>query len=365
MAGNTIGSVFRLTTFGESHGPAIGGVVDGCPAGLGIEIGFIQQELIRRRPGLAPGASPRNEEDTIEIISGIHHGKTLGTPIAFLMYTQDQKPADYEHLKNVFRPGHADFAYHQKYGIRDVRGGGRSSARETSARVAAGAIAKQLLGSFGVSIQAYVSSIGPIALETDPQQLDLTNTEKSSVRCPDDLVSAKMLEYLETVRMQGDTIGGVVTCIAKGVPPGWGEPVFDKLQADLAKAMLSINAAKGFEYGSGFRGTTMLGSEHNDIFETRTTINPSQKQIRTRTNFSGGIQGGISNGEDIYFRVAFKAVSSIMKDQPSVDLQGQATIIHPRGRHDVCVVPRAVPIVEAMAAIILADHCLRGLISKL
>lgn len=364
MAGNTIGSVFRLTTFGESHGPAIGGVVDGCPAGLGIDISFIQHELLRRRPGFAPGASPRKEEDPIEIVSGVHQGKSIGTPIAFLIHSQDQKSEDYEHLKNVFRPGHADYTYHQKYGIRDVRGGGRASARETAARVVAGAIAKLLLRSVDVSIQGYVSSIGPIMLEADPQQLDLTHTEKSLVRCPDDAVSAKMLEYVESVRKQGDTTGGMVTCIIKGVPPGWGEPVFDKLQADLAKAMLSINAVKGFEYGSGFQGAGMLGSQHNDIFETRTSVNPSQQQIRTRTNFSGGIQGGISNGEDIYFRVAFKPVSSIMKNQSSVDTYGQKSIIEAKGRHDVCVVPRAVPIVEAMAAIILADHYLRGLVSK-
>ncbi|MDP2423747.1 MAG: chorismate synthase [Bacteroidales bacterium] len=364
MAGNTIGNVFRLTTFGESHGSAIGGVVDGCPAGLTLDVDFIQQELNRRRPGYSEGSSPRKEEDIFQIVSGVYLGKSIGTPIAFIISNKDQQPSDYAHLEKTFRPSHADYTYTQKYGIRDPRGGGRSSARETAARVAGGAIAKLLLNSLNVRVQAYVSAIGPIMLAADYRTLTLEKAERSPVRCPDEETALNMISYLETLRSQGDSTGGVITGIISGVPPGWGEPVFDKLQADLAKAMLSINAVKGFEYGSGFAGASMIGSEHNDLFEPRQG-NDNSQFIKTRTNYSGGIQGGISNGEDIYFRVAFKPVSTIMKDQISVDEQGHQVLLEGKGRHDICIAPRAVPIVEAMAAITLVDHYLRATFSKI
>ncbi len=355
MAGNTFGTFFRLTTFGESHGHAIGGVVDGCPAGLAIDFEFIQQELDRRRPGQSSFATARKEPDIVEFLSGIFEGKTTGAPVAFCIQNTDQKGTDYDHLKDIFRPSHADFTYEMKYGFRDYRGGGRSSARETLARVAGGAIARLLLLQSGISIQAYVSQIGPVSLPGNPDDIDLSGIEENPVRCPDAAAAQRMLDYLAELKQQGDTTGGVISCIAKHVPAGLGEPVFDKLNADLAKAMLSINAARGFEMGEGFLAASMKGSEHNDLF-----IVDKEKHIVTLTNHSGGIQGGISNGEPVWFRVAFKGVATLMQDQPSVNRNGEAVVIHGKGRHDVCVVPRAVPIVEAMTALVLADHLLRN-----
>ncbi len=350
MSGNSFGQVFRLTTFGESHGYAVGGIIDGCPPRLNIDIDFIQEELDRRKPQQSIIASQRGEKDKVEIISGVFEGKSLGTPIAFIIKNQDQKSEDYNYLKDVYRPSHGDFTYEKKYGIRDYRGGGRASARETVARVVAGAIAKLILKKIGIKITAYVSQIGDIELKKNYEGLDFNKIEKSLVRCPDEEISDKMLKYLEKLKIEGDTAGGVVSCVIKGLMVGLGEPVFDKLQAELAKAMLSINAAKGFEYGSGFKGAAMKGSVHNDLF---------RRDFTTETNYSGGIQAGISNGEDIYFRVAFKPVSTIMKPQKSVDKNGNEVLIKPTGRHDVCLVPRVVPIVEAMTAIVLADHYLR------
>ncbi len=354
MSGNTFGTIFRLTTFGESHGKAIGGIIDGCPAGLEVDFDFVQKELNRRKPGQSVLSTSRTEDDKVEFLSGIFEGKAIGTPIAFIIRNKDQKPEDYDQLKDTFRPSHADFTYQEKYGIRDYRGGGRASARETAARVVAGAIAKLLLKKIGVSITGYVSQIGSVKLEKNYQSLDFQQVEKSRVRCPDENVSAKMIELIENVKAEGDTVGGVVKCVILGVPVGLGEPVFDKLQADLAKAMLSINAVKGFDYGSGFKAAEMNGSEHNDVFEKR------EGKITTKTNWSGGIQGGISNGQEIYFRVAFKPVATLMKDQETVNAAGEKVILKGKGRHDVCVVPRAVPIVEAMAALVLADHILKS-----
>lgn len=354
MAGNTFGNLFRLTTFGESHGLAIGGIIDGYPAGITIDEGFIQNELERRKPGQSKIVTQRKEGDRIIILSGVFNSVSTGTPIGFMIENEDQKSKDYDHNTEVLRPSHADFTYFQKYGIRDHRGGGRSSARETASRVAAGAFAKLLLKKVSsVSIQAYVHSVGEISLNKKYQELDLSKTENNIVRCPDEEVAQKMIYEIENIRKSGDTIGGVITCVIKNCPVGWGEPVFDKLHADLAKAMLSINAVKGFEFGSGFSGTTMKGSEHNDIFVCQ------DGKIATKTNHSGGIQGGISNGEDIYFNVAFKPVATIIQEQDTVDIHGNATKIQGKGRHDPCVLPRAVPIVEAMAALVLADHCLR------
>jgi len=349
MTGNSFGNIFRLTTFGESHGSAIGGVIDGCPSGLSLDIDAIQYELNRRRPGQSSIVTQRKEPDTVEFLSGIFEGKTTGTPIGFIIKNTNQKSKDYSHIKDVFRPSHADFTYHKKYGHRDYRGGGRSSARETACRVVAGAIAKQLLNT--ISIHAYTSSIGDIYLEKPYQALDFSKIETNPVRCPDDTVAQTMIEYIKDIRKEGDTIGGTVTCVLKNVPVGLGQPVFDKLHAQLGKAMLSINAVKGFEYGSGFCGTKMKGSKHNDSFNPDGT---------TKTNLSGGIQGGISNGMDIYFRVAFKPVATIMKDQQSINTQGEITTVQGKGRHDPCVVPRAVPIVEAMAALVLADFYLQN-----
>jgi len=354
MAGNTFGNIFRLTTFGESHGPAIGGVIDGCPAGLEIDMNFIQQELDRRRSGQSKITTQRDEKDKVEILSGVFEGKSTGTPIAFVIYNKNQKSKDYDHLKELYRPSHADFTYDKKYGIRDYRGGGRSSARETAARVVGGSIAKLLLQTQDINIQAYVSQIGSVCVEKDYQSLNLDLAEKSPVRCPDEKTSDDMVKLIEKLKSEGDSTGGTITCIIKEVPPGIGEPVFDKLHADLAKAMLSINAVKGFEYGSGFESVSMKGSEHNDVF-----IKDGQK-ISTKTNFSGGIQGGISNGQDIYFRVAFKPVATIMSDQETVDKKGDTQKLEGKGRHDVCIVPRAVPIVESMAALVIADHYLRN-----
>jgi chorismate synthase len=359
MAGNSFGEIFRITTFGESHGAALGVVIDGCPAGLKIDLDFIQSELDRRRPGQSNIVTQRKESDAFEILSGVFEGFTQGTPIAIIIRNEDQQSKDYEHLKEVFRPSHADFTYNAKFGTRDYRGGGRSSARETVARVVAAAIAKQLLRHYGISITAYVSKVGTLHLEQTYNQLDLTQAEQNPVRCPDPQMAEKMIEYIKEVRKQGDTIGGTVSCVITGVPAGLGEPVFDKLHADLGKAMLSINACKGFEYGSGFAGTELLGSLHNDTFYKE------EDKIKTKTNHSGGIQGGISNGMDIYFNVAFKPVATLMQDQESIDVSGDTTVVSGKGRHDPCVLPRAVPIVEAMAALTIADHLLRSRISKL
>lgn len=356
--GNSFGQIFRITTFGESHGAAIGVVIDGCPAGLEIDEEFIASEMARRKPGQSAITTQRKEADEVEILSGLFEGKTTGMPLAMLIRNQNAKSKDYDHLKDTFRPSHADYTYEEKYGFRDHRGGGRSSARETAARVAAGAVAKLFLQQQGIQITAFVQQVGALKLEKAYQELDFSQIEQNPVRCPDPEMAVAMEELIRKVRKEQDTIGGVVQCVAQGVPAGLGEPVFDKLHADLGKAMLSINAVKGFEYGSGFEGVEMRGSAHNDLFEK------AGNQIVTKTNYSGGVQGGISNGQDIYFRVAFKPVATIMADQPGIDREGNETTIKGKGRHDPCVVPRAVPIVEAMAALVLADHWLRNKISK-
>lgn len=353
MAGNIFGQAFRITTFGESHGKAIGVIIDGCPPGVPIDEAFIQAELDRRKPGQSKIVTQRKEEDMAQILSGVFEGKSTGTPIAMVIYNADARSNDYSHIADKFRPSHADFTYQAKYGIRDYRGGGRSSARETAARVAAGAVAKLLLQSLGVNIQAYVSQVGNMGLHKPYHELDLSQTESNIVRCPDGEMAEQMIEYIKQVRKAGDTIGGIVDAVITGCPPGLGEPAFDKLHADLGKAMLSINACKGFEYGSGFAGVAMRGSEHNDHFYRE------GEQVKTRTNHSGGIQGGISNGMDIYFRVAFKPVATIVAEQESINEAGDTVTVVGKGRHDPCVVPRAVPIVEAMAALVLADHLLR------
>lgn len=345
MAGNTFGRFFRLTTFGESHGPALGGVIDGCPPNIQLDFAAIQKELDRRRPGQSAIVTQRKEADVAEFLSGIFEGKTTGAPIGFIVKNTNQKSDDYEHIKNVYRPSHADYVYDKKYGIRDYRGGGRSSARETVSRVVAGAIAKQLMPD--IKINAFVSSVGDIFIDKPYQVLDFSLTESNAVRCPDMDTAAKMEDYIRQIRKEGDTVGGTITCVLQNVPAGLGEPVFDKLHAELGKAMLSINAVKGFEYGSGFCGARMKGSEHNDTF------NPDGS---TKSNLSGGIQGGISNGMDIYFRVAFKPVATLMQQQETIDNEGNIVNVQGKGRHDPCVVPRAVPIVEAMAALVLADH---------
>lgn len=355
--GNSYGKIFRITTFGESHGPAIGVIIDGCPAGVQIDEAFIQSELSRRKPGQSRITTQRKEDDAFSILSGVFEGVSTGTPIAISIENQDQRSKDYSHIAERFRPSHADYTYEVKYGVRDYRGGGRSSARETAARVAAGAIAKLLLKRDDIRIRAYVSQVGEIKAP-DFLQLDLNKAEDNIVRCPDPATAERMIALIEEVRLARDTIGGVVTCVIEHVPPGLGEPVFDKLHAELGKAMLGINAVKGFEYGSGFAGVSMRGSAHNDAFYKE------GNEIRTRTNFSGGIQGGISNGEPIYFNVAFKPVATIMQDQPSVDKHGNEVIVSGKGRHDPCVVPRAVPIVESMAALVLADFKLQATASK-
>lgn len=347
MAGNTFGSVFKVTTFGESHGVAIGGVIDGCPAGVTLNLDAIQDELDRRKPGQSAIVTQRKEPDTVEFFSGIFEGVTTGTPIGFVIKNANQKSKDYSHIKDAYRPSHADYTYDQKYGLRDYRGGGRSSARETASRVVAGAIAKQVLSS--IEINAYVSAVGTLKLEKPYTALDLAKTEENIVRCPDPEIATQMEQYIKEIRKDGDTVGGVVSCVIKNVPVGLGEPVFDKLHAELGKAMLSINAVKGFEYGSGFEGAALRGSEHNDLFN---------EDGSTKTNLSGGIQGGISNGMDIYFNVAFKPVATIMQDQDTLDKEGNIVKLQGKGRHDPCVVPRAVPIVEAMAALVLADFWL-------
>jgi len=355
---NSYGTLFKISTFGESHGVAIGVVIDGCPAGLQIDELFIQSELGRRKPGQSKITTQRKEDDAFKILSGVFEGKSTGTPIAIVIENQDQRSKDYGHIENTFRPSHADFTYQEKYGIRDHRGGGRSSARETAARVAAGAIAKLVLKKYSIEISAFVSQVGELKAP-HYTSLDLAKTEDNIVRCPDPAIAERMIELIDQVRLDRDTIGGIVTCVIKNTPVGLGEPVFDKLHAELGKAMLSINAVKGFEYGSGFEGVQLRGSQHNDEFYN------DEGRVRTKTNHSGGVQGGISNGEDIYFNVAFKPVATIMQDQHTVDKEGNEAIVSGKGRHDPCVVPRAVPIVEAMAALVLVDFLLRGRSSKL
>lgn len=356
---NSFGKIFTLTSFGESHGVAIGGVIDGCPAGLKVDIGLIQADLDRRKPGQSHITTSRQESDRVEILSGIFDGITTGTPIGFLVMNKDQHSGDYSSLKDLYRPSHADFTYDQKYGVRDHRGGGRSSARETIARVVAGSLAKQLLALVGIRIQAYVSSVGEIELKKSYSEIDLSLTESNIVRCPDPDMAVQMIQRIEEAGRNHDTVGGVITGVITGVPAGWGEPVFNKLHADLGFAMLGINAVKGFEYGSGFAGTKLSGSQHNDIFV------PSENGIKTLTNHSGGVQGGISNGEDIYWKVAFKPIATLLKEQNTVDIKGKEAVVNVQGRHDPCVLPRAVPIVEAMAALVLADHYLLSRLSKL
>jgi chorismate synthase len=347
MAGNTFGNIFKVTTFGESHGPALGGVIDGCPPGITLDLKLIENEMQRRKPGQSSIVTQRKEEDTVTFYSGIFEGKTTGTPIGFLIHNKDQKSKDYSHIKETYRPSHADYVYDKKYGHRDYRGGGRSSARETACRVVAGAIAKQIIKE--IKITAFVSSVGEIKVDNDYNSLDFSNIEKNPVRCADPNVAVEMEKYIKEIRKEGDTIGGVVTCVIENCPIGIGEPVFDKLHAELGKAMLSINAVKGFEFGSGFNGTKLKGSEHNDSFESNGT---------TKTNNSGGIQGGISNGMDIYFNIAFKPVATIMKSQKTIDSDNNEVEMSGKGRHDPCVVPRAVPIVEAMSALVILDYIL-------
>jgi len=359
MGGSTFGKIWQFTSFGESHGTGIGVVIEGCPAGLEIDKTFIETELAKRRPGQSAIVTQRQEPDTCEILSGTMEGVSTGTPIAIWIANQNQQTKDYNHIADKFRPSHADYTYTAKYGIRDYRGGGRSSARETAARVAAGAIAKLLLKHLGVDITAYVSQVGHI-IAPDVDHPSKDTIESNVVRCAHPGAAVEMEEYIKQIRKEGDTIGGMIRCIIKGTPAGLGEPVYDRLHADLGKSMLSINAVKGYDYGSGFDAVTMKGSDHNDAYYT-----DNDGKVKTSTNFSGGIQGGISNGIDIYFRVAFKPVATIMQDQQSVDKAGKDVIVIGKGRHDPCVVPRAVPIVEAMAANVLVDHLLRSKTSKL
>ena len=347
MAGNSFGKLFKLTTFGESHGEAIGGIIDGCPSGLKLDFDAIQNELDRRKPGQSKIVTQRKEPDTVEFLSGVFEGVTTGTPIGFVIKNTNQKSKDYSHIKDVYRPSHADYTYDKKYGVRDYRGGGRSSARETASRVVAGAIAKQMLSS--IKINAFTSSVGDIFIDKPYQDLDFSKIESNIIRCPDEASAERMIARVQEVKKEGDTIGGTITCVLQNVPVGLGEPVFDKLHAELGKAMLSINAVKGFEYGSGFCGAKMIGSEHNDKFNEDGT---------TQSNLSGGIQGGISNGMDIYFRVAFKPVATTLQKQETINSKGETVEMQGKGRHDPCVVPRAVPIVEAMAALVLADYTL-------
>ncbi|WP_185862006.1 chorismate synthase [Blattabacterium cuenoti] len=355
MAGNIFGNLFRVSTFGESHGEALGGVIDGCPSGLELNFEEIQYELNRRKPGQSSIVTQRNEPDKVNFLSGIFEKKTTGTPIGFVIYNKDHKSSDYKHIKNIYRPSHSDFTYTNKYGIRDYRGGGRSSARETICRVVAGAIAKQLIKK--IIITSYVSSVGKISVNKSYKDLDLSreSIEKNTIRCPDPDVAEKMIDEIKKIKNKGDTIGGTIICVIKNIPIGIGEPVFEKLHAELGKAMLSINAVKGFEYGSGFFGTKLTGSQHNDFFY------PNGK---TKTNLSGGIQGGISNGMDIYFRIAFKPVATIMKKQKTIDKHGNFVLMEGKGRHDPCVLPRAIPIVEAMTALVLADYWMYTKLSK-
>lgn len=347
MAGNSYGTLFKLTTFGESHGEALGGIIDGCPAGISLDLNAIQTEMQRRKPGQSSIVTQRKEDDEVQILSGLFEGKTSGTPLGFIILNTNQKTDDYTHIKDSYRPSHADYVYEKKYGIRDYRGGGRSSARETACRVVAGAIAKQVVSE--IKINAFVSSVGELFIDKPYQELDFSLTETNSVRCPDIATAEKMENYIKEIRKEGDTVGGTITCVLQNVPIGLGEPVFDKLHAELGKAMLSINAVKGFEFGSGFCGAKMKGSEHNDLYNEDGT---------TKTNLSGGIQGGISNGMDIYFRVAFKPVATLIQKQEMLTTENKLEIQQGKGRHDPCVVPRAVPIVEAMAALVLADFYL-------
>lgn len=347
MSGNSFGNLFKLTSFGESHGTALGGIIEGCPAGITLDLNLIQAELTRRKPGQSSIVTQRKEDDVVAFLSGMFEGKTTGMPIGFTIFNTNEKSQDYLHIKDTYRPSHADYVYEKKYGIRDYRGGGRSSARETVSRIVAGAIAKQITPE--IKINAFVSSVGEIFLDKPYQELDFSKIESNVVRCPDAETAKKMEDYIKQIRKEGDSVGGTVTCVLQNVPIGLGEPVFDKLHAELGKAMLSINAVKGFEYGSGFCGSRMRGSEHNDLYNSDGT---------TKTNLSGGIQGGISNGMDIYFRVAFKPVATIMQVQETIDNLGNIVEMQGKGRHDPCVVPRAVPIVEAMAAMVLADYYL-------
>lgn len=352
---NTFGHIFTLTTFGESHGEAVGGVIDGMPAGIDIDMEFIQSELNRRRPGQSAITTSRQEADRVELLSGVFEGKSTGCPIGFIVRNTNQHSNDYENMRNLFRPSHADYTYFEKYGIRDHRGGGRSSARITISRCVGGALAKLVLRQKGISIQAYTSQVGNIALDKDYSRYDLSLTESNAVRCPDQQKAAEMEALIAKVKAEGDTIGGIITCVIKGCPTGLGEPEFDKLHASLGQAMLSINAVKGFEYGDGFNSATMRGSQVNDVFVPSTG---DQQPITTTTNHSGGIQGGISNGQDIYFRVAFKPVATILTEQQTVDKEGNATTFTAHGRHDPCVLPRAVPVVESMAAMTILDYIL-------
>ena len=351
---NSFGKIFKISTYGESHGKAIGVIIDGCPSGIKIEELDIQKELDRRRPGQSKITTQRKESDSVQILSGVFNGKTTGSPISLFIKNKDQKSSDYDHISKAFRPSHADYTYHKKYKNRDHRGGGRSSARETANWVAAGAIAKKVLKDIGININAYVSKVGKVEIEKAYRELDLQNTETNIVRCPDKKYAEKFISIIDRARKNRDTVGGIISCVITGCPVGIGEPIFGKLHAELGKAMLSINAVKGFEYGSGFKGSEMYGSEHNDQFEIK------GDKIKTKSNYSGGIQGGISNGEDIYFNVAFKPVSTIMKDQSSVDSENNKVTVKGKGRHDPCVVPRAVPIVESMAANVLVDLYLQS-----
>ena len=358
MPQNTLGHLFRLTTFGESHGPAIGAVLDGCPAGLQLDMDAIQHELDRRRPGQSKITTQRKESDKVQFLSGVFEGQTLGTPIGFIIENEDQKSKDYSHIKSSYRPSHADYVFQEKYGVRDYRGGGRSSARVTAPIVAAGAIAKQLLVRQGLDIKSWVQRVQHVESEVEYSQLDLSTIDSNIVRCPDPIAAQEMLTLIEATKKEGDTLGGTIACRVTGMPIGWGEPVFQKLHAQLAHAMIGINAAKAFEMGSGLAGTFDKGSEQNDLFEK------SDKGIRTSSNNSGGIQGGISNGEDIYFKVHFKPIATIMRDQDSVDEEGNEVVVKGKGRHDPCVLPRAVPIVDALTALVLADAMLMSRSSK-
>tara|TARA_B100002052_G_scaffold28213_1_gene21872 strand:+ start:36 stop:1103 length:1068 start_codon:yes stop_codon:yes gene_type:complete len=351
---NSFGKIFKISTYGESHGKAIGVIIDGCPSGIKIEELDIQKELDRRKPGQSKITTQRKESDSVQILSGVFNGKTTGSPISLFIKNKDQKSSDYDHISKAFRPSHADYTYHKKYKNRDHRGGGRSSARETANWVAAGAIAKKILKDIGININAYVSKVGTVEIEKAYTELNLQNTETNIVRCPDKKYAEKFISIIDQARKNRDTVGGIISCVITGCPVGIGEPIFGKLHAELGKAMLSINAVKGFEYGSGFKGSEMYGSEHNDQFEIK------GDKIKTKSNYSGGIQGGISNGEDIYFNVAFKPVSTIMKDQSSVDSENNKVTVKGKGRHDPCVVPRAVPIVESMAANVLVDLYLQS-----
>lgn len=351
MAGNSIGTMFRLTSFGESHGEGLGGIIDGMPSGVAVDMDFIQHELDRRKPGQSAITTQRKEGDRIEILSGVFEGLTTGTPLAFLIRNENQKSKDYGHIKDVYRPSHADYTYDKKYGVRDYRGGGRSSARETIARVVAGAFAKLYLQQKGINFTGFVTQIGHLKLSENYKNYDLSLAEENIVRCPDPKLATEMENFVKEVRKDGDTVGGAIQCVISGIPVGLGEPVFDKLHADLAKSMLSINAVKGFEYGSGFDAVNMRGSAHNDQFN---------QDFSTQSNFSGGIQGGISNGEDVYFNVAFKPVATLIQKSTTVNTQGELVEMEGKGRHDPCVVPRAVVIVEAMAAITIMDHFLRA-----